>query len=72
MKTPPVIDRLICWTNKEPILTVRNWHMPIDIFMVHCSYPYARLSRTNCKSGRSISHMAATIELTTQAALYGG
>ena len=22
MKTPPVIDRLICWSNKEPILTV--------------------------------------------------
>ncbi len=22
MKTPPVLDRLICWSNKEPILTV--------------------------------------------------
>lgn len=24
-KTPPVLDRLICWTNREPILTVRVW-----------------------------------------------
>ena len=52
MKTPPVLDRLICWSNKEPILTVssrRRLRMPRDNFF--CT--------TRCELWRVQSHCMA-------------